>query len=177
MLMSLRRSFTASRQNTAPACRSGLVDDGEASRFGEYPCGRIEVRKPGGEGSGRQAFRERLTELETDEGPVVHLGQAEPVSSVSSSRLPHFVGQVGAHANAGVIKALDAVGQLGKGRGEGGVGAVAGPGPPADVLTCRGNDGAGRMHGMYMVVAYLGEDTLRPSTYRASGWHRHYPDR
>ena len=31
----------------------GLVDDGEAGRFGEHPRGGVEVRQPGGQGRGR----------------------------------------------------------------------------------------------------------------------------
>ena len=114
------------------------VDDGEAGRFGEDPCRGVEVRQPSGEGGGRQAFGQRLVELEAGQCPLVHIGQAQPLGGVGRSGLPHLAGQVGAHPEAGVVEALDAVGQVGQGRGEGGVGAVAGPGPPADVLTGRG---------------------------------------
>src|SRR5260370_16120346 len=70
--------------------------------------------------------------------------------------------QVGAHTDAGVIETLDAVGQVGQGRSEGGVGTVTSPGAPADVLTGPRDDGASWVHRGHVLVADLGQDPLGP---------------
>ena len=97
---------------------------------------------------------------------MVHVGQAEPLGGVSRSGLPHLVAQVGAHADAGVVEALNAVGEVRQGRGEGGVGAVTGPRPPADVRAGSRDDRATRMHSWNVLVADLGQDPLRTLSQR-----------
>src|ERR1017187_998835 len=139
-----------------------VIDDREAGGLGEYPSGGVEVSQTGREGGGRQPFGQSFAEFEAGQRSLVHLRQAQSLGSVGGSRLPHFVAQIGAHADAGVVEALDIVGQAGQGRGERGVGAVPRPGPPANVRTVPHNDGATRMHCRHMLFADLGQNPLGP---------------
>ena len=133
-----RRQTTEATRWFAPPLRRKAINHSEASGLGEDPCGGVEVCHASGEGGGRQAFGQGFVEFEASQCPLVHIRQAEAFGGVGRSGFPHLAGQVTAHPEAGVVEALDAVGQVGQGRGERGVGAVTGPGPPADVLDHRG---------------------------------------
>ena len=139
-----------------------VTDHGEASGFGQNQYRGVEVSHTGGQGGGCEALGQCLAELEAGQRAPVHIGQAQAFSGVSRPGLPHLKGKVTAQPETGVTRALHAIGQVGQGRGKGGVGSVARPGPPPDVFTITSNDGARRVHSGNVLVTDFGQDPLGP---------------
>ncbi len=96
----------------SPSARKAIAH-GEVSGLGEDPRAGVKIRHAGRQGRGRQPFGQRLAELEPGQCPLVHGGQAQAFGGVGRPGLLHLQGQVAAHPQAGVVKALHAVGQVG----------------------------------------------------------------